>query len=773
MSDASGSDLPKLGIDPLPAVVAALTVDEKINLLVGTGMSLEGLPLPPTMRGPPTGTPPRIPGAGGMTHAVPRLGIPSIVLADGPAGLRIRPQRAGDPRRYHATAFPVATLLASSWDTALVERVGAAMGAEARDYGIDVLLAPALNIHRNPLGGRNFEYYSEDPLLSGRMAAAAIRGIQSTGVAATPKHLVANDHEWNRYTISVQADEQPLREIYLRAFEIAVLEGRPQALMSSYNKLNGVPTSQDPVLLEEVLRGEWGFDGAVMTDWFAGEDPLAQLRAGNDLLMPGTAMQQSALQAGVARGAVAAADLDRNVTRVLRLVLASQTFRGLQPSNTPDLTGHARLAREAAAAGMVLLRNASGALPLPAASRVALFGTAGYATIIGGTGSGEVSAAGSVSLADGLRAAGYGLETALAGGYRRFIEQMGRNQPARRPLEPAPRLLERRIEAAEIDAAAAAADVAVVTIGRRAGEFADLSLAQDFELQAAERELLLLLDRSFRQRGKPVVVVLNIGSVIETASWRDLTDAILLAWHPGQQAGEAIADVLGGRTPPTGRLATSFPLRWLDVPSSAGFPGRRLRGPDPAAEGILTAVDREAEVVYDDGLRVGYRHYAAPDGPGVAYAFGHGLSYTRFGYSPLQLDRTDFDGALQLRLTVTNQGSAAGREVVQLYVSPPAAAATSPPAAAATSRPALELRAFAKTPLLAPGQSTEVVFSLTARDLAVFEPTCRCWRVAAGSHALQVGASSVDIRQRAAVRVAQPLDVLATRARLSRGDAPR
>ncbi|MFN5010507.1 MAG: beta-glucosidase [Gammaproteobacteria bacterium] len=745
-----------MGIDPLPQVIAALTPEEKIDLVVGVGMSLAGLPLPPEMQGPADGPMgPRVPGAGGMTRAVPRLGIPSIVLADGPAGLRISPRREGETRSFHATAFPVATLLASSWDTALIERVGAAMGAEARDYGIDVLLAPALNIHRNPLGGRGFEYYSEDPVISGRMAAAAIRGIQSTGVIATPKHLVANEHEWNRYTIDVQVAERPLREIYLRAFEIAVREGRPQALMTSYNRLNGTYTSQNRQLIDGVLRREWGYFGVVMTDWYAGDDPVAQLRAGNDLLMPGTGVQQRVLREALARGTLKSAELDRHVAQILMLVLRSPTFLGVRATDVPDLEGHAKLAREAAASGMVLLRNVGGVLPLPRSRRIALFGNASYDAIIGGSGSGAVAAARAVPLAEGLRASGYAVDAAVAEGYVSFIDETRRKTPPRSPLSPSQRFPERSVSEAEIESAAQRADVAVVTIGRRSGEFADLSRELDFELQAGERELLERLSRAFRARGKNVVVVLNIGSVMETVSWRGFADAILLAWQPGQEGGHAMADVLSGTVAPSGRLATTFPLRWEDVPSSKGFPGTTLLGPDPAARGILAGVDRRAEVRYDEGLAVGYRH----DAP-VAYPFGFGLSYTQFRHSRLRVDPTADDGGVRVSATVTNTGRSPGREVVQVYVSPPSGAD------AGVRRPGRELRAFTKTPTLAPGQSMAIELQLSLRDFALFDETQRAWVVPAGTYTVSLGSAVTDIRATARAEFPQALTVAKVSERL-------
>ena len=697
----------------------------------------------PDRQGPVVGeTAKGVPGAAGTTVPISRLGIPAIVVADGPAGLRIQPKREGDAARtYFCTAFPIETLLASSWDTDLVERVGRAMGNEVKEYGVDVLLGPALNIHRNPLGGRNFEYYSEDPLLSGRMAAAMVKGVQSQGVGTSVKHFVANDHEWNRNVIDVKVSPRALREIYLRGFEIVVQEARPWTVMSSYNRVNGTYTSESPALLTGVLRDDWGFDGLVMTDWFGGRDAVAQMKAGNDLLMPGMARQQEALLAALASGALPEAVLDRNVTRVLELIRRSPSFLGSAHSDAPDLRAHAQVARDAAAQGMVLLRNEGGTLPLRASGTLALFGNTSYRMITGGTGSGDVNEAYTVSLVEGLKAAGLAVDAPLAEGYATHIAAEEKKQPPpARPFQPKPPIPERAVVPGEIARAAREADMALVTLGRNAGEGRDRKVEDDFLLSAAERALLQDVATAFHAKKKKVVVVLNIGGVIETASWRDVPDAILLAWQPGQESGHAIADVLTGKTAPSGKLATTFPVKWEDVPSSANFPGKTLEGPDPNAQqqGPFRG-DRAAEVEYTDDVFVGYRHFATK-GVKTAYPFGFGLSYTRFEYAGLKLSSTEFQGELKASVTVKNAGHAPGREVVQLYVSAPGKA---------LPKPALELRGFAKTKTLKPGESETLSFTLTPRDLASFDEGSSSWRAEAGTYTVKIAASSEDVRQTA------------------------
>jgi beta-glucosidase len=732
---ATAQTLPQLGRDPLQRVLAALTQEEKVALVMGQGMQFPGLD--EAHQAPVVGVSnSKVPGAAGTTFPVPRLGIPSIVLADGPAGVRIAPSREGQPgASFYATAFPIGSALATSWDVELVRQVGAAIGDEARAYGIDIMLTPAQNIHRYPLGGRNFEYYSEDPLLSGTVSAAMVRGIQSRGVAASVKHFAVNNHEWNRNTINVKVDERALREIYLKGFQIALEQGQPWTVMSSYNKINGHYTSEDGWLLDEVLRKQWGYDGLVMTDWFGGRDAVAQMHAGNELLMPGTVMQKTALLSALEDGRLDERVLDRNVTRVLQLVEKSITFKGVAASNRPDLKADAALSRHAATQGMVLLENHQAALPLKPAAKVALLGNSSYHMITGGTGSGDVNKAYSVSLLQGLNAAGFSTDAGLARDYQVYLAEQTAKLPETQWYLPKPAIGERELDAATLQRLAQQYDVGLLTLGRASGEFVDRKAEDDFELSQVELRLLQRASQAFHAQGKQLVVVLNIGGVIETASWRGLADAILLAWQPGQEAGHAITDVLSGTVNPSAKLADTFALRLRDYPAAQGFPGRVLVGPAPDDTSLLGNSAREAEVEYHDGIWVGYRHFNTRNAE-VAYPFGYGLSYTDFDYSDLTLEHSA-DSGLQATVKVRNTGTRAGSEVVQVYVSAPQTG---------LQKPREELRAFAKTGLLQPGQAQTLKFEIAGRELASYDASQGRWVAAAGSYQLRVGASSRDIR---------------------------
>lgn len=747
MNAAQATELPQLGKAPMAQVIAALTLQEKVELATGQGMNIPGLS--EDMQAPVVGAmEDKVPGAAGATVAVPRLGIPSLVLADGPAGVRIEPARKDAPgRTFHATAFPIGSALASSWDLALVRKVGAAIGDEAAAYGIDVMLTPAQNIHRYPLGGRNFEYYSEDPVVSGEMAAALVSGLQVRGVGASLKHFAVNNHEWNRNTINAKVDERSLREIYLKGFEISIRKGQPWTVMTSYNKLNGSYISESKWLLTDVLRAQWGYQGVVMTDWFGGSNAVAQMQAGNEMLMPGTGKQRAAILAAVSSGALDEAVLDRNVQRVLELVLRSRAFKQLPRSDQPDLPANAAISRNAATQGMVLLKNNAAALPLASKARLALLGHGSYEVNIGGTGSGDVNEAYAITLARGLENAGFSNAGGLEQDYTRYIDEEVSKLPKTEWYLSKPRIAEKGVSDDELQALARQQDVAVVTIGRGSGEFIDRKAEGDFKLTAVEYALLERTSRAFHAQGKKLVVVLNIGGVIETASWSHFADAILLAWQPGQEAGNAIADVLSGAVNPSGKLVDTFAMELDDYPASKGFPGKELLGPDPNANSIFGHVARAAEVEYTDGIWVGYRHFDTRKME-VAYPFGFGLSYTTFGYSGLNVEVSD-TGPVRVSVKVTNTGKVAGSEVAQVYVSAPQGA---------LEKPSQELRAFGKTGVLQPGQSQLLQFEIEGRDLASFDTARGRWVADAGTYNLRVGASSRDIRAQQAFEKAQASD---------------
>lgn len=635
-------------------VLQELTLKEKASLVVGAGYRsmLAGI----------LGSKVPVPGAAGMTRPIPRLGIPAIVLSDGPAGVRIEPRRKGSDASFYCTGFPIGSLLASTWNTELVERVGESIGNEALEYGVDVMLAPGMNLQRNPLCGRNFEYFSEDPYLSGKTAAAYTRGIQSQGVGACLKHYAANNQEANRFWNDSRVPEDVLRKLYLRNFEIAVKESAPWTIMASYNRLNGVHTQQDSWLLTDVLRGEWGFQGLVMTDWTGRRDTAAQIEAGCDLMEPGKHSQIRELVRKVKKGELPEAALDTCVRRVLELIVKTPTFRGYRPSLRPDLEAHASVAREAAEEGIVLLENRDGALPLAHGTTVALFGVGSYETLAGGTGSGHVHRPYVVSLDEGLRKEGFTVEESLAGSYTQYI---GKNRPRGSSLSRmlgGPATPEMTICREAIEAASEGADMAILTLSRQAGEGGDRHLEGDFLLTEGERQMLAAISETFHQKGKKVVVILNIGGVIETASWKHLPDAIVLAWQPGQEGGSALGRILSGTVNPSGRLPVTFPVDYFDLPSSRNFP-YDFHGKDS----FLSGKEKDADVrnvgftEYAEGLDVGYRYFQKEGTPEVSYPFGYGLSYTSFQESVPVFS----DGAVTV--TVTNTGAVPGKKVVQVY----------------------------------------------------------------------------------------------------------
>ncbi|MDD4655652.1 MAG: beta-glucosidase [Bacteroidales bacterium] len=747
--------VPQLNPDNIDEIIPAMTLDEKVSLLIGTGMA--GFSGDDPVIGE---TRDLVPGAAGTTWPIPRLGIPAIVLADGPAGLRIAPQRPGDTATYYCTAFPIATQLASSWDLDLVREVGVHMGAEVLEYGVDVLLGPGMNLHRNPLCGRNFEYYSEDPFLTGKMAAAMVTGVQSNGVGTSVKHFAANSQETNRMANDARMSVRALRELYLKGFEIAVNEAQPRTIMTSYNKINGTYTSESRDLLTTVTRSEWGFEGTIMTDWFGGKDAAAQVYAGNDLLMPGRPDQKEAIMKALQEGTLEEKYVDENVKRVLELIVNSPRFKGYAYSNKPDLQTNALVTRRAGAEGMVLLKNDSGTLPLTdSIKNIAAFGNTSYAFISGGTGSGDVNEAYTVSLVQGLTNAGYVLDESLKSAYEAYrkteLEKQAKAYEGQQWFMPKAPIGEYLPPDKNIAVPADKNELAIITIGRNSGEFTDRKLADDFLLSQTEKQLIEEVCEAFHARGKKVVLIINAGGVIETASWKSLPDAILLAWQGGQEGGNAVADILSGKVNPSGKLTMTFPVGWEDHPSSAEFPA----GADMDIMALLAAMtggdeqkdkDPVRSVDYTDYMEdifVGYRAFEH-NGTAVSYPFGYGLSYTAFEYGiPAVLAKKD---VFTITMEVKNTGETAGREVVQVYVGAPAKDMI---------KPVKELRAFGKTKLLEPGESETLSFTFTARDLASFDAVRSGWVTESGSYNIYLGASSADIRRETSATVKKEIFV--------------
>ena len=712
---------PRLRPDNIDEVVKAMTDEEKVSLLVGfKDKQFEFFE-----------------GTAAGVRGIPRLGIPATISCDGPAGLHFYPFRDNSDKTFYCTAFPVGTLTASSWDLSMMESMAAAMGDEVHEYGVDMFLGPGMNIHRNPLCGRNFEYYSEDPVLSGKMAAAYVRGIQSNGVTATIKHFAANNQETNRKDNDARISPRALREIYLKNFEIAIKEGHPGALMASYNKINGEYTQQNYDLLTTILRGEWGFDGLVLTDHGLKEGTVRAAKAGCDLMQPGDSVEVERLWNAVKEGTLTRKELDRNVRNVLRYIVSTPRYQGYKFSDAPDLVSHAELARKVAGESIVMLKNDDGILPLKGNEKVAVYGIGSEDFVAVGIGSGHVVAKHVASMRESLTDAGFKLDQDLAGYYKAVFDLDHTTKKLADAMDwlsyvswgYEKKVAEPDVPLNLLPKQAADNDVAIIVISRNAGEGYDRTIEGDFDLSALERKLIDRVSEEFHSKGKKVVVVLNIGGVIETVSWKNQVDAILLPWQPGQEGAYAVADVLTGKVNPSGKLTMTFPVSALDHPSSANFPNCPQNG--ESEEGLKKNFDYTE---YTEGIWVGYRHFNTR-GVEVSYPFGYGLSYTSFEYSqPVVKASTD---GFTASVTVTNTGSVAGKEVVEVYVSAPSGG---------LEKPSRELKAFGKTNLLAPGESQTLTFTVPAYELASFNEAASRWETASGAYTVHFGASVEDIR---------------------------
>ncbi len=730
-------------------LVSRLTLEEKIALIVGDGRFL------PAVKSTTEENIELYIANRNAKMLIPRLFIRTTALTDGPCGINKPPAPDGAKDYTYTTAFPTPTCMAAAWNYDLTEKIGQAFGNELLEYDYDLILMPALNLHRNPKCGRNFEYYSEDPLLSGKMAAAMVKGVQSNGVGTTLKHFIANNQETNRRKYNAVISQRALREIYLRGFEIAVKEGKPQAIMTSYNRVNGFYTAEIPEMLQDIVRQEWGFDGLYMTDFdgYYG-DAVAKVRAGNNLLMSGSMDEFNELTTALKNKTLDESALDENLVYNMKLKLSSPGMKGYSPSFKPDLKAHAQLAREAAGEGMVLLKNEKNSLPISTKKKIALFGKIAYHLIPFGTGSGSVrSYKYAVSVNEGLQSAGFKVLKELEQSYTAYIEKIKRenvvppyfDNPKMRkdnniegnqaPPHFKERLVafseEQPVPKADIEKYESKSDIAMITLGRSGGENYENGY---LPITQTELDLVRHVCDVFHAAKKKVVVILNVGGVWETASWRDYPDAILLAWQPGQEGGHAVADILKGAVNPSGKLPDSFPLKYEDVPSATTFPEE--------------PVDEPINSFYSEGIYVGYRYYDSFNVP-TAYEFGCGLSYTSFDYSDLKLSSTRFSSKLKVTVLIKNTGKVAGKEIVQLYLAAPSAQ---------IEKPVHELKGFAKTKLLQPGESQQLEFELDERSLASFCSGIDAWVADKGDYEVRIGASSKDIRLKASFNL--PEDII-------------
>ena len=743
----SAQTAPQLNANNVDEVIKAMTLEEKAQLLVGGGN--DGFVGSGAMLGHQKKF---VPGAAGTTVAIPRLGIPSTVQCDGPAGVHIDAHRTGDSRNYYATGFPIGTCLASTWNTELVRKVGEAIGNETLEYGCDVVLGPGMNLHRNPLCGRNFEYYSEDPIVTGLIGTAFVLGVQSQGVGVSAKHYAVNSQESDRTRVDERLSQRALRELYLKGFEMMVRKSNPWTIMSAYNKVNGVYAQGNKDLLTDILRNDWGFKGIVETDWIGiREDfPVEQeVAAGNDLLMPGYPAQVKAIVDAVKTGKLDIKDVDRNVRRMLEYIVKTPRFKGYKYSSEPDLKAHAAITRQSSTEGMVLLKN-DGALPVRNLKTVALFGVNSYDFMSGGLGSGAVNVGYSVDMVTGLKNIGVATTPQLTEIYQNYVKYAKAKLKAdKNPMmwfldQGQPKLDEIEITERCVAGEEPKADAAIITIGRQAGEGMDRQIDGEFNLSKIEQDMIFRVSDAFHAKGKKVIVIINSGSVMETASWRDRVDAILVAWQPGIEGGNSVADILTGKVNPSGKLTMTWPIAATDHPSTANFAKEydmyTYKSMEGWGKGNIPGVDFSN---HEEDIYVGYRYFDTFK-KNVAYPFGFGMSYTTFEMGKPSVKAKGNN--IEVSVTIKNTGKVAGKQVAQVYVTAPKGA---------YEKPAKELKAFGKTRELKPGESQTLKMTLEKRDLASFDEANSQWKVDAGNYLFQVGTDVESIKGTATLKVAE------------------
>lgn len=660
----------KLKVEKL---VKEMTIEEKATLLSGDGWW--------------------------RTHAIKRLNIPSIYLTDGPHGLR-KSVGAGLGEPVKATGFPTASALASSWNVEILQKVGIALAEESQANDVQILLGPGINMKRSPLGGRNFEYFSEDPILSGKLAAAYINGVQSQGVGTSLKHFAANNQEFERMSSNSIVDERTLHEIYLTAFEIAVTEAKPWTVMSSYNKLNGTYTSEDKLLLTDILRNKWGFEGFVMSDWGAVNDRVTGVRAGLNLEMPGsgTVNKENILKA-VQDSRITMVELDKSVSELLNVILKADKLRGRIKSFDKD--SHHRIAREAAAESIVLLKNDNQILPLHRNQKIAFIGSFAKMPRYQGAGSSQVNPFQISNAFDEYQK--------LVGSDLQYAQ--GYNEEGETSAE----LLKQAVETAK------KSDVVVIFAG----------LPDSYESEGFDRTTLDLpeghnkLISQVAMANKNVIVVLMNGSAV-TMPWLGEVKGVIESWLAGQAGGGAVADILSGTVNPSGKLSETFPKKIEDTPTAFEFPGLNK------------------QPTYGEGLFIGYRYYDKKRIDAL-FPFGHGLSYTSFSYNDIQLNKADItdEENVTVSVKVKNTGSVSGKEVIQLYIKSNDSL---------IARPTKELKAFKKLELR-PGEEKTVSFTLNNRAFTYYNTTIHDWTINSGRFDILVGNSSASLPLTVAVRV--------------------
>lgn len=738
---------PQLNANNIEEVIKVMTLEEKAQLLVGGGN--DGFVGSGAMLGHQKKF---VPGAAGTTVAIPRLGIPATVQCDGPAGVHIDAHREGDSRNYYATGFPVGTCLASTWNTDLVRKVGEAIGNETLEYGCDVVLGPGMNLHRNPLCGRNFEYYSEDPVVTGLMGTAFVLGVQSQGVGVSAKHFAVNSQESDRTRVDERLSQRALRELYLKGFEMMVRKSNPWTIMSAYNKINGIYAQGNKDLLTNILRNDWGYKGIVETDWIGKREDLPveqEVAAGNDLMMPGYPAQVKDIVNAVKSGKLDVIDVDRNVRRMLEYIVKTPRFQGYKYSGEPDLKAHAAITRQSSTEGMVLLKN-NAALPIRGLKTVALFGVNSYDFMSGGLGSGAVNVGYSVDMVTGLKNIGVATTPQLTEIYQNYVKYAKAKLKAdKNPMmwfldQGQPKLDEIDITERCVANEEPKADAAIITIGRQAGEGMDRQINGEFNLSKTEQDMIFRVSDAFHAKGKKVIVIINSGSVMETASWRDRVDAILVAWQPGIEGGNSVADILTGKVNPSGKLTMTWPIAATDHPSTANFAKEydmyTYKNMEGWGKGNIPGVDFSN---HEEDIYVGYRYFDTFK-KDVAYPFGFGLSYTTFEMGKPSVKANGKN--IEVSVTVKNTGKVAGKQVAQVYVTAPKGA---------YEKPAKELKTFGKTRELKPGESQTLKMTLEKRDLASFDEANSQWKVDAGNYLFQVGTDVESIKGTATLKVAE------------------